>query len=168
MRIDKRRDGSRNHALLNPEWVPSFLLYLTNLDAVFFFYFFFSRNNNHNVVRGIHLLLSLSHPHSFVKCIIADVSKFASLKAPATVLRYCSNRKVDRRRRRRSPLRSSNSRSRVSRPTFSAASFNCTEERELHETRSAEKTSRCSKRNTRSTQTDRNRVQQKIDPPAMR
>jgi hypothetical protein len=30
------------------------------------------------------------------------------------------------------------------RPTFSAASFNCTEERELHETRSAEKNSRCS------------------------
>lgn len=162
---------------------------LTNSDAVFFFL----RNNNHNIVRSIHLLLSLSHPHSFVKCIIADVckeesevrkhtlrfllkqnnfviitkEKKISLKVLATVLRYCSNRKVDR-RRRRSPLRSSNSRSRVSRPTFSAASFNCTEERELHETRSTEKTSRCSKRNTRSTQTDTNRVQEKIDPPAMR
>jgi len=156
---------------LNPEWVPSFFMYLTNSDTVFFF---FLRNNNHNIVRSIHLLLSLSHPHSFVKCIIADVckeesevrkhtlqfllkqnnfviitkEKKISLKVPATVLRYCSNRKVDRRRRRRrrSPLRSSNSRSRVSRPSFSAASFNCAEKRELHETRSAEKTSRCSKR----------------------
>jgi hypothetical protein len=60
----------------NPEWVPSFLLYLTNSDSVFFFIFFL-RNNNHNIVRSIHLLLSLSHPYSFVKCIVADVSKFA-------------------------------------------------------------------------------------------
>lgn len=62
---------------LNPEWVPSFLLYLRNSDVVFFFFIFFLRNNNHNIVRSIHLLLSLSHPHSFAKCIIADVSKFA-------------------------------------------------------------------------------------------
>jgi hypothetical protein len=77
MRIEKRREVVGSMPFSNPEWVPSFLLYLTNSDAVFFFFSFFLRNNNHNVVRSIHLLFSLSHRHSFVKCIIADVSKFA-------------------------------------------------------------------------------------------
>jgi hypothetical protein len=74
MRIEKRRDGSRNHALLKSRMGTFLFVVPANPDAVFFF---FLPNNNHNIVRVIHLLLSHSHPHLFVKCIIADVSKFA-------------------------------------------------------------------------------------------